>query len=74
MKFELISGLSTVLKNSVKKESSNTDKDDFTEDIENEIKEAIQQKEQEKEFKPKEGKNFILIKHLSIVQIGGVAS
>ena len=37
-----------------KEESSNTD--NSTEDIENEIKEAIQQKEEEIEFKPSEGK------------------
>ena len=37
-----------------KEESSNTD--NSTEDIENEIKEAIQQKEEEIEFKASEGK------------------
>ena len=36
------------------KDSSNTD--NSTEDIENEIKEAIQQKEEEIEFKASEGK------------------
>ena len=36
------------------KDSSNTD--NSTEDIENEIKEAIQQKEEEIEFQPSEGK------------------